>query len=79
MRFLTGSSPGLLLETKQLDNLWSATTQSLKNYSKPKKIISVNNKSLNNSRSVLQDSKNSRIISFHSFHRAYDIREPNTW
>jgi hypothetical protein len=40
------------LETGQFDNLWSAITQSLKNYLKLKKIRSLENKPLNNSRSV---------------------------
>ena len=52
MGFLIGGSCGLLLEAEQLDDLWFATTQPLKNYSKFKKIRFSGNKSLNNSRSV---------------------------
>jgi len=40
------------LKAEQLDDLWFATTQPLKKYSKLKKIRSLDNKSLNNSRSV---------------------------
>ena len=42
----------LPLETVQLDVLCFITTQPLKNYSKPKKIKSLDNKSLNNYKSV---------------------------
>ena len=41
--------------------------QPLKNYSKPNKIKLSNNKSLNNSRSIYQDSKNYWIILFYFF------------
>ena len=38
----------ITIETKQLDDLWFATTQPLKNYLKQKKIKSLDNKSLKN-------------------------------
>jgi len=37
MRFISGGLRGLPLEVEQLNNLWFATTQFLKNYSKPKR------------------------------------------
>jgi hypothetical protein len=43
---------GLPLEVGQLNDLWFAITQHLNNYLKSKKIRSLGNKFLNNSKSV---------------------------